>query len=289
MKTIRHLCLLAGAALTLTLHRLPAATVATLLPEPIEVTDDQNLTLNRIGGVNLDVNADGRPDVNLAWLGISINSIFAYDGIASGPRDLDNGQIVAGSKGVVTRGHDANDRLLLRRYAKGEAIQPQPADLTGAGSFAEAMYESFFDGLTGGEFFPPENQEGCIGSAFSIGANTHFGWVKIRADNTTDTTRGSLWILAHGYETASETPVAAEAGLVAPLRSTSIFRAGADVVLAWNSNSNRVYRVESRTRLVIGAWGEISLDLPSGGAGTTFTHTNGAAGSQAHYRIKQQP
>jgi hypothetical protein len=289
MKTTCIAPCLAAAALVCAASHISAQPVATLLPEPIEVTDDQNLTFNRIGGVNLDVNNDGQPDVNCAWLGISINSIFAYDGIASGPRNLSNGQILAGSKGVVTRGRDDNDRLILRRYVKGETIQPQPADLTGTGSFAEAIYESFFDSLTGGEFFAPENQEGFLGFAFSIGANTHYGWVKIRADNANDTTYGSLWILAHGYETAPETEVAAGAGLVAPLRITSILRTGTDIALTWDSNSNRVYRVESRTNLVTGAWGEISPDLPSGGVSTTFSHTNGASAAHRFYQVKQLP
>lgn len=289
MKAIHHACLLIGTTLALMLNRLPAATVATLLPEPIEVTDDQNLTFNRIGGVNLDVNADGQPDVNLAWLGISINSIFAYDGIASGPRNLSNGQILAGAKGVVARGRDENDRLIIRQYAAGEAIQPSAADLTGEGSFAAALYESFFDSLTGGEFFAPENQTGFVGFAFNIGTNGHFGWVKIRADNTNDTTYGSLWILAHGYETTPETPVAAGASLVAPLRITAITRDHANLLLTWDSNSNRVYRVESRTNAVAGDWSEISPDLPSGGDQTAFTHTNGAVSPQAFYQVKQLP
>lgn len=179
---------------------------------PLEVTDLLNLPGNAIGGINIDVDGDTTPDINLAWIGLSVNSTSAYSGIATGPRVPGSSTIILGSLNVIQVGQDNNEYPVVSRFTSNDSIGPAfAASLSGTGDFYELVYESFFDGIFGGAFCNEdyENERGYIGFTFLIGANRHWGWVDVEMDFGFDggTAIGALLVHDWGYESTPDAAI----------------------------------------------------------------------------------
>ena len=197
-------------------------------------------------GVNVDVDADGAPDVNIAWEG----SRSAYQGLASGPRAA-SGSVLLDSPGVVL-----NPPSVVRRYEKGETIGPAGLVLSGASGSVQTVFESLVSQSSGGEFFPEEKREGYLGFAFRKGTVIHWGWLEVAID-LKDPADGYTTVLAHGYETLPDTGVIAGAGVVKEFRVVELAMVPEGIRLGWEADPGAAYQVEGRNDLTGSRWSPV--------------------------------
>ena len=148
-------------------------------------------------GLNIDVNADGVFDVNFAYFGISVNSIFGWDGFireASAAADVRFASEL-----------DENERVVHLRFAPGAEIGP--AIDTGF-DFGAVAYESYFDETSGGDWLDLE--PGFVGFSFlDTDGGRHYAWAEVEIDNENDPGFGSLILTRIAYETEAGVPIAA--------------------------------------------------------------------------------
>lgn len=165
-------------------------------PIPIEITDGS-------AGLDFDIDSDGTDDLNLAWWGTSVNSIFAWDAVVRAPTGSPATAIISLQ--------DPNLNEIAKRLAAQQLIGPA----TGTSDpFTRAAYENFFDGTFGGNFYDETFSQmirGYVGLPFDIGGNTHWGWADVSVDHLGDTGTGTLLLHGYGYETLPNTPVPAGA------------------------------------------------------------------------------
>jgi hypothetical protein len=73
------------------------------------------------------------------------------------------------------------------------------------------------------------------------------------------------------------------------IRSEDISVAGSDVVLRFNTVSNRVHEIQASSNLTGGAWLSLTNGIIGTGGPMTYTNAGGAAASNRTYRIKLVP
>lgn len=151
-------------------------------------------------GTNFSIDGDGTFDLNLAYGGTNINSIFGWNANA---RESSPGS----AQIFVTSGNFA------RMFALGESIGP------GGTAVADALLGAADDfGGADGNFVPDDplfgKKRGFIGFSFLIGGNTHYGWADVEVDVEGDFGEGFLNLYGYGYETDADTANLAGAGIV---------------------------------------------------------------------------
>ena len=179
---------------------LLATTVSTSFCEPTQIFGGEFAVGDGLDGFTLDINADGIFDINFAYYGITVNSIFGWDGFiqrASATSDM-----------IFASSNDENNREVHDRFAAGDLIGPAQVDGIG---FSAIAYENFFEGNSGGPWL--DQEPGYIGFSFLIDGVRHYGWAEVEMDNTKNTDEGFLVLYGVGYETTPETPIAAGAPL----------------------------------------------------------------------------
>ncbi|RKY24127.1 MAG: hypothetical protein DRP62_04460 [Planctomycetota bacterium] len=190
MKKLLMICVVIGLILVVS-SPLAAIPVQTFTGE-WAISDNEN-------GTSFSIDGDGTFDINLAWFGYSVNSIFAWDAIVR--------QASAGSAGIVSS-EDENGCIVSKRFASDELIGPASGNLNG---YTKAGYWMEWGGppIEGGEFL--DETRGYVGFSFHIGPDTHWGWAEISIDLSGDPGEGWLILYGYGYETEPDTPIAAGA------------------------------------------------------------------------------
>lgn len=182
--------LLAGMALLIAPGQ--AAPTETFNGE-IRITDDA-------AGVDVDVNDDGILDLNLAYYGVSVNSVFGWDAVAN----------EASSSADVRfgGGFDPNGRSVHDRFDPDELVGPAIDTGLPVGALA---YGSLFDGMFGGPWL--DQQPGFLGFSFlDQCGERHYGWAELELDNQADNGFGTLILTRVGYETLAREPIPAGVG-----------------------------------------------------------------------------
>jgi hypothetical protein len=165
--------------------------------EPVQVFGGELAIGDNASGFVIDVNSDGRFDVEFAYFGISVNSIFGWDGFI---RQEDPGSEVRFGGGL-----DGNDRAVHDRFAEGAEIGPA---IDGGFPFGAIAYESFFDGLSGGDWL--DMQPGFVGFSFlATDGGRHYAWAEVAIDNEDNYEDGFLILTRIAYETEAGVPIAA--------------------------------------------------------------------------------
>lgn len=154
-----------------------------------------------INGLDLDIDGDGQMDINVAYFGTSVNSIFAWDAIV---RDAGNGSQILGSV-------DGNTQNIATFLNAGDTIGPTVnGDFLASNLPAELGYENFQAATSGGGWLNNAGPvRGYAGFAFDISGSTHFGWIDVEVDNLSDNGAGSVFIYSFGYETTPDTAIGA--------------------------------------------------------------------------------
>lgn len=152
-------------------------------------------------GLDLDIDGDGQFDINVAYFGTSVNSIFAWDAIV---RDAGNGSQILGSV-------DGNTQNIATFLNAGDTIGPTVnGDFLASNLSAELGYENFQAATSGGGWLNNAGPvRGYAGFAFDISGSTHFGWIDVEVDNLNDNGAGSVFIYSFGYETDANTAIGA--------------------------------------------------------------------------------
>jgi len=176
---------------------LAAAVLSPAHADPVQIFGGEFAITDGIAGLNIDVNADGIFDLNFAYYGVSVNSIFAWDGVvnnASAAADIRFG----GS-------FDENGRSVHTRFAPDAEIGPA---IDSGVDFGVIAYEEFFEKSFGGNW--TDQESGFLGFSFlDDTAGRHYGWAELKMDNSDDTGFGSMILIRIAYETAVDTPIAA--------------------------------------------------------------------------------
>lgn len=165
--------------------------------EPMQTFGGVLAIIDDASGLNIDVNADGVFDLRFAYFGVSVNSVFGWDGVVN-QADDEAGVRFAG-------GLDSNGRSVHTRFEPDAEIGP--AIDTGF-PFGAIAYEGFFDGTSGGAWLDME--PGFLGFSFlSTTGERHYGWAEVEIDNADDPGFGSLILTRIAYETVAGVPIAA--------------------------------------------------------------------------------
>lgn len=166
---------------------------------PVEVFGGEFAVGDGISGFNIDLNADGVFDLNFAYFGVSVNSIFGWDGIVRNPGGTAETKFAAFL--------DGNKIFVHPRLEEGELVGPLLINESSSGAIA---YESFFDGFDGGPWL--DQQRGYVGFSFlGKGQAVHYGWADVEMDNFENTGDGFLVLYRIGYETDPGVEIAAGA------------------------------------------------------------------------------
>jgi hypothetical protein len=170
--------------------------------EPTEVFGGEFAIADGISGLTIDIDADGVFDINFAYFGLSVNSIFGWDGIVR------SGDGISDTRFGATL--DENKRFVHPRFDAGDQIGSGEVNDSSSGALA---YESFFDELSNGPWL--DQEIGYIGFSFlgNNGTELHYGWAEVQVDNSNDTQEGFLVLYRIGYETEPGVPIAAGAPL----------------------------------------------------------------------------
>jgi len=168
--------------------------------EPVEVFGGEFAISDSLEGLAIDVDADGFLDVRFAYHGISVNSVFGWNGWVQ--------QANSTSDALFATTLDANDQLVHHRFNSAEPIGP--AQVTGLG-FGNVAYEFFMDGTSGGPWL--DQEPGYLAFSFLSAGARHYGWAEIEIDNADNTDDGFLVLYRIGYETTPNTPISAGAPL----------------------------------------------------------------------------
>lgn len=163
---------------------------------PVETFGGELAVGDSIAGLSVDVNADGFFDINFAYFGITVNSIFAWDGVFRAADGIPDARFAAAL--------DANDRLVHPRFDAGDTIGP--AQILGA-EFGAVAYEEFFSGISGGPWL--DQEQGYAGFSFLIDGERHYGYAELAIDNSKNTDDGFLVLYRIAYETDPDTPIVA--------------------------------------------------------------------------------
>ena len=175
-------------------HSVPVQTFTGLITIDDSINGPSNLV-----GTNFSIDGDGVFDLNLAYGGVNINSIFGWNATAR--------ESSAGSAEIIVI-----SGLNARLFNSGEMIGPGATTVSSA-NLGNADTFGGFDG----EFVPDDDplfgtKRGFIGFSFTIGGNTHYGWADVEVDITGDFGAGNLNLYGYGYETDPDTAIAAGAG-----------------------------------------------------------------------------
>lgn len=167
---------------------------------PVEVFGGEFAVADGSSGFNVDINADGVFDINFAYFGISVNSIFGWDGIVRSPGGSAETRFGAAL--------DKNSFFVHPRLGAGDEVGPT---LINDSSFGAVAYESFFDGFSGGPWL--DQEPGYVGFSFVAdgGSSVHYGWAEVEVDNADNTDDGFLVLYRIGYETDPGVPIIAGA------------------------------------------------------------------------------
>lgn len=196
-----------------TANAVPVQTFSGLLA----IGDNVNNTGDLVG-LNFSIDGDGVFDLNLAYGGQKINSIFGWNANAR--------ESSPGSAQIITS--SANYAKL---FASGELIGP------GGTTAADGLLGSADTyGGADGNFLPDDplygKKRGFIGFSFLIGGNTHYGWADVEVDVEGDFGQGFLNLYGYGYETLANTAIAAGAGTV-PVPAAAWLFGSALGLLGW--------------------------------------------------------
>ena len=166
---------------------------------PVQTFTGEWAISDNSAGTSFSIDGDGTFDINLAWWGYSVNSIFAWDAIVR--------EASFGSAGIVSS-EDGNGYTVSKRFVLNDLIGPASGNLNG---FTEPGYWMEWGGppVEGGEFL--DGTRGYVGFSFQIGPDTHWGWAEISVDLSGDPGDGWLILYGYGYETEPDTPVPAGA------------------------------------------------------------------------------
>jgi hypothetical protein len=183
--------------LVLTLGALVASTSNAA---PVEVFGGEFAIGDGSSGFNIDLNTDGVFDLNFAYFGVSVNSIFGWDGVVRSPGGAADTKFAAFL--------DGNKFFVHPRLEAGDPIGPL---LINDSSFGAIAYESFFDGFDGGPWL--DQERGYVGFSFTAddGKAVHYGWAEVEMDNFDNTDDGFLVLYRIGYETDPGVEIAAGA------------------------------------------------------------------------------
>jgi len=170
--------------------------------EPVEVFGGEFAVGDGSAGFNIDVDADGFIDLNFAFFGVSVNSVFAWDGVVR------RGNVVSDTHFAAVL--DPNDQFVHPRLAAGDMIGLGVLNSSTSGAIA---YEVFFDGTDGGDWL--DQERGYVAFSFmgQAGTRLHYGWAEVSVDTSKGTDDGFLILHRIGYETLSDTPILAGAPL----------------------------------------------------------------------------
>ncbi len=184
---------LAKACMLLISTSVSAAPVQTFTG-PLEIKDDVN-SPSVLVGVDFDIDGNGTFDLNLAWGGILVNSIFAWDADARSATP-GSASILESSSGIA------------KKFSAGEGIGPGVTP--SSSEFAVAGSEEFMSGETTGEFWDHNGTglRGFLGFSFLVFGATHYGWADIELD-LEDTESGTMILHGHAYETLADTAILA--------------------------------------------------------------------------------
>ena len=165
--------------------------------EPMQVFGGGLSIADSASGFVVDINNDGRFDVRFAYFGISVNSIFGWDGVVN--------EADAGSDVRFGGGFDGNGRSVHDRFAPGAEIGP---GVDGGFGFGAVAYEGYFDGTCGGAWLDME--PGFVGFSFlATDGGRHYAWAEVEIDNENDPGEGFLILTRIAYETVAGEPIAA--------------------------------------------------------------------------------
>ena len=189
------------------------------LAEPTEVFGGEFAISDSSSGFTIDVNADGVFDINFAYFGVSVNSIFGWDGVVRGVGGLSDARFAASL--------DGNDRFVHQRLGKGDVVGAGVINDSSSGAIA---YESFYDGFAGGPWI--DQGIGYVGFSFLAdeGQSVHYGWAEVQIDNSGGTDDGFLVLYRIAYETVPGVSIEAgdpfgcnDADLAAPFDELNFF------------------------------------------------------------------
>lgn len=168
--------------------------------EPVEVFGGDVPIGDGFIGLSIDVDGDLFDDINFAYFGISVNSIFAWDGVVREGSGISSTQFAA----VL----DGNERFVHPRFMEGDMIGAGTFNGSSSGAIA---YEVFFDGTSGGDWL--DQERGYVAFSFmgDVGTRLHYGWAEVSISHTEGTDDGFLIVHRIGYETLSDTPIQAGA------------------------------------------------------------------------------
>ena len=168
--------------------------------EPAESFNGEIAITDDAAGVDVDVNGDGILDLNFAYYGVSVNSVFGWDAVVN---ESSSSAAVRFGGGIDGNGRSAHDRF-------------NPKDIIGpavdAGLPVGALaYGSFFDGMFGGPWL--DQQPGFVGFSFlDRCGDRRYGWAEVGLDNEDDNGFGTLTLTRVGYETTIGEPIPAGVG-----------------------------------------------------------------------------
>ena len=195
--------------ITATAHAVPVQTFSGLL----SIGDAAN-GISDLVGTNFSIDGDGVFDLNLAYGGSNINSIFGWNANARAASP--------GSAQIITS--TVNE---ARLFLAGELIG------SGGTTTDDAILGSAdtMGGTPAGAFVPSPDSlsgtsRGFIGFSFLIGGNTHFGWADVEVDLTGNFEDGYLNLYGYGYETSANSAIAAGAGVVPVPAAAWLFGSG---------------------------------------------------------------
>jgi len=201
------------------------------------------------GGLVLDLNGDGHPDVGFAdddmsfyIYGFGSTRVLTYP-----PAGLDINSflpvIVAGTR---IGSAPPNPSLIWRETINVGPPGPYAATFNGANNEGYAGYWEAVEGYTGVEFY--------------IGAELHYAWIRVGSPLTG--THGG-YIYDYAYETRPNTPIMAGAKPVpVPLASPEVVRSSY-LRLTWPSVIGKAYQIQAKARLDAFTWTNLSFAIPA--------------------------
>jgi len=168
-----------------------SALILAVLPArgaPVVVFDGEQRISDGAAGLDLDFAGDAGAELNFAYFGISVNSIFAWDALVRDAGD--------GADARFATSTDGGGFTALTRLNEGDTVGP--AIFGGSPPTSGiAAFENFYDGFSGGFFI--DQQPGFIAFSIQIAGQTHYGYAQIQVDNP-DTGSGDLVLLLLVYE-----------------------------------------------------------------------------------------
>lgn len=196
---LKHLalyCAAAGSALTM-LGQAEAAIVCNAgTPLPVELTGGVNGThFDDASFLQFDMNGDAVNDF----------ALFAY---STGAFPSNNG-MAAASGGAYNSMIASSD---LQKISSGFVIGPTLA----SGSWVNSVMDTGRDIVTSGGGLGPGwtggiDEEGLVGVKFRIGANTHYGWIRLRSGGYNGGP-AEIAAIEWAYEDTPDTPIRAGEG-----------------------------------------------------------------------------